>query len=121
MQLVLIALGGALGALLRYGVSEAIEPPRGSFPLATLLANVSGAFLLGFLATLLLERTDVSMQVRLGVTVGVLGAYTTFSTFSFETINLMNDGDWPTATVYVLASVSGALLAAWAGQSLARV
>ena len=120
MQLILIALGGALGAVLRYGVSEAVQPSRGSFPLATLIANVSGAFLLGLLATFLLERTDLSSQLRLGITVGILGAYTTFSTFSLETLDLLNDGEWPTAALYVAASVAGALLAVWAGQSLAR-
>ena len=121
MQLILIALGGALGAVLRYGLSEAVQPSRGSFPLATLIANVSGAFMLGLLATLLLERTDVSSHVRLGITVGVLGAYTTFSTFSIETLDLFHDGEWQTAALYVAASVAGALAAVWAGQSLARV
>ncbi len=100
MQLILIALGGAL---------------------ATLLANVSGAFVLGLLATLFLERMDVSTHVRLGITVGVLGAYTTFSTFSLETLDLFNDGEWHIALLYVVASVAGALAAVWAGQALARV
>ena len=119
MHLALIALGGAAGALLRYGVSEWVTAPRGGFPLATLLANISGAFLLG-LASLLLVRLEVSTALRLGLTVGVLGAYTTFSTFSVETLDLLNDGEWRTAALYVLASVAGALAAAWAGQSLAR-
>ena len=119
MNLLLIALGGAAGALLRYGVSEWVTAPRGGFPLATLLANVTGAFLLG-VASLLLVRLEVSAAVRLGLTVGVLGAYTTFSTFSVETLDLISDGQWRTAALYVVASVAGALAAAWAGQSLAR-
>jgi len=119
MNLVLIAIGGAAGALLRYGVSEWVTAPRGGFPLATLLANVTGAFLLG-VASLLLVRLEVSAAVRLGLTVGVLGAYTTFSTFSVETLDLVSDGQWRTAALYVVASVAGALAAAWAGQSLAR-
>ncbi|MYB42160.1 MAG: fluoride efflux transporter CrcB [Chloroflexi bacterium] len=119
MNLLLIALGGAAGALLRYGVSEWVTAPRGGFPLATLLANVTGAFLLG-VASLLLVRLEVSAAVRLGLTVGVLGAYTTFSTFSVETLDLVSDGQWRTAALYVVASVAGALAAAWAGQSLAR-
>ena len=65
-------------------------------------------------------RLEVSTALRLGLTVGVLGAYTTFSTFSVETLDLLNDGEWRTAALYVLASVAGALAAAWAGQSLAR-
>ena len=119
MHLLLIAVGGAAGALLRYGVSEWVTAPRGGFPLATLLANVTGAFLLG-VASLLLVRLEVSAAVRLGLTVGVLGAYTTFSTFSVETLDLISDGEWRTAALYVVASVAGALTAAWAGQSLAR-
>ncbi|MYA18907.1 MAG: fluoride efflux transporter CrcB [Chloroflexi bacterium] len=119
MNLLLIAVGGAAGALLRYGVSEWVTAPRGGFPLATLLANVTGAFLLG-VASLLLVRLEVSAAVRLGLTVGVLGAYTTFSTFSVETLELISDGEWRTAALYVVASVAGALAAAWAGQSLAR-
>ncbi len=119
MHIALIALGGAAGALLRYGVSAWVTSPRGGFPLATLLANISGAFLLG-VASLLLVRLEVSTALRLGLTVGVLGAYTTFSTFSVETLDLLNDGEWRTAALYVAASVAGALAAAWAGQSLAR-
>ncbi len=119
MHLVLIAAGGAAGALLRYGVSEWVPAPRGGFPLATLLANISGAFLLG-VASILLVRLEVSAAVRLGLTVGVLGAYTTFSTFSVETLDLVSDGEWRRAALYVVASVAGALAAAWAGQSLAR-
>ena len=119
MNLLLIAVGGAAGALLRYGVSEWVTAPRGGFPLATLLANVTGAFLLG-VASLLLVRLEVSAAVRLGLTVGVLGAYTTFSTFSVETLDLISDGEWRMAALYVVASVAGALAAAWAGQSLAR-
>ena len=65
-------------------------------------------------------RLEVSTAVRLGLTVGVLGAYTIFSTFSVETLDLLSDGEWRTAALYVLASVAGALAAAWAGQSLAR-
>ena len=65
-------------------------------------------------------RLEVSAAVRLGLTVGMLGAYTTFPTFSVETLDLLSDGEWRTAALYVLASVAGALAAAWAGQSLAR-
>ena len=114
MNLLLIAVGGAAGALLRYGVSEWVTAPRGGFPLATLLANVTGAFLLG-VASLLLVRLEVSAAVRLGLTVGVLGAYTTFSTFSVETLDLISDGEWRTAALYVVASVAGALAARLGG------
>ena len=120
MQLALIAAGGAAGALLRYGLSEALRPAPGSFPLATLAANVSGAFLLGLLAALLAGRFEAVPQARLAITVGLLGAYTTFSTFSLETLDLLHGGEWRTAALYVAASVGGAIGAAWAGQTLAR-
>lgn len=116
----MIALGGAGGALLRYGIGRAAQLGGVSFPSGTLVVNLTGAFALGFIATFLLERTTVSPELRLGLTVGVLGAYTTFSTFSIETLNLLNDGEWAFALLNVVLSVTGGVLLAWAGQSLAR-
>ena len=122
MQLVWLAVAGAAGTLLRYAVSRAAQPLGGTtFPAGTLLVNVSGAFVLGFLATFLLGRTAVSAEARTAITIGLLGAYTTFSTFSMETLELMNGGHWAYATVNVLLSVTAALFAMWAGQSLARM
>lgn len=120
MTLLLIALGGAGGALLRYGVGRVAQLGGISFPTGTLVVNLTGAFALGFLATFLLERTTVPPELRLGLTIGVLGAYTTFSTFSLETLTLLNDGEWAFALLNVAASVTGSVLLAWAGQSLAR-
>lgn len=120
VTLVMIALGGAGGALLRYGIGRAAQLGGVSFPTGTLVVNLTGAFALGFLATFLLERTTVSPELRLGLTIGVLGAYTTFSTFSMETLELLNDGEWAFAILNVLVSVTGSVLLAWAGQSLAR-
>ena len=121
MQLVLIAVGGAVWALMRYGVLRVAAPSEpGTFPAHTFIVNVSGAFLVGLLATLLLERTNLSVDVRAGILIGGLGAYTTFSAFSLETLQLLEDGKWPLAFMYVTASVLGALAAVWVGQSLAR-
>jgi CrcB protein len=121
MQIVAVALGGAVGALLRYAVREFLPSlAEGRVPLATIAANVSGSFLLGFLAIVLLQRTSVPAELRLGVTVGLLGAFTTFSTFSLETVDLVEGGQWPFALLNVTLSVGAALLAVWAGQTLAR-
>ncbi len=121
MQIVAVALGGAVGALLRYALRELLPSlSEGRVPLATIAANVSGSFLLGFLAIVLLQRASVPAELRLGVTVGLLGAFTTFSTFSLETVDLIEGGQWPFALLNVTLSVGAALLAVWAGQTLAR-
>lgn len=122
MQIVLIAAGGAVGAVLRYLVQRGVQPlVGGDFPLGTLVVNLSGCFLLGLLATLLQERTAVPVQVRLAITTGVMGAYTTFSTFSAETLYLLETERAPTAAAYVGLSVTLGVLGVWAGQSLARM
>ena len=121
MQIVAVALGGAVGALLRYALRELLPSvAEGRVPLATIAANVTGSFLLGFLAITLLQRSSVPAELRIGVTVGLLGAFTTFSTFSLETVDLLEGGQWPFALLNVTLSVGAALLAVWAGQALAR-
>ncbi len=121
MHILAVAVGGAVGALLRYAVRELLPPlADGRIPLATLAVNVAGSFLLGLLAGVMLQRATIPAELRLGVTVGLLGAFTTFSTFSVETVDLMRGGHWPFAVLNVALSVSGALIALWAGQSLAR-
>jgi CrcB protein len=121
VQLLLIAAGGALGAVARYGVGQLAQPLGGaSFPAGTLIVNLTGAFLLGFLGTYLVERTTVSPEMRIALTVGVLGAYTTFSTFSVETLALLNDGEWHYALLNVGVSVAAGISLAWFGQQLAR-
>jgi len=123
LQIVLIAAGGAVGAVLRYLVQRGVHGVvnTGGFPLGTLVVNLSGCLLLGLLATYLQERTAVPVQVRLAVTVGVMGAYTTFSTFSAETLYLLETDRVPTAAAYVGLSVMLGVLGVWMGQSLARL
>lgn len=121
MHVVAIAVGGAVGALLRYALRELLPPlADGRIPLATIAANVAGAFLLGLLSGVMLQRAAIPAELRLGVTVGLLGAFTTFSAFSLETVDLLRGGNWPFAVLNVVLSVSGALLALWAGQQIAR-
>ena len=122
MTILFVALGGAVGSVLRYKIGEWVQTGSGSgFPYGTLFVNVTGAFVAGLLATYLLERTSVSEEVRTGLLIGVLGGYTTFSTFGVQTLDLANAGDWAQVALNVLASVVGALLAVWLGQTLARL
>jgi fluoride exporter len=115
-----IALAGALGALARYGLSDVVQRWAGPrFPLGTLMVNVLGCFLLGLLATLSLERWSISPTTRTAVLIGFLGAFTTFSTFSYETLALMREGAIWRAALNILLSVLVCLAAAWAGVALA--
>ena len=122
MTLLLVALGGALGSVLRYKIDGWVQAGAGgAFPWGILVVNVTGCFVAGLLMTVLLERTSVSDEVRTGLLVGVLGGYTTFSTFSLQSLDLADAGLWGYVAVNVLASVAGALLAVWLGQQLARL
>ena len=120
MNLIAIAIGGAVGALLRFGVSSGIYAVLGrGFPYGTLAVNVLGSFLMGFLYIFFLERL-VSNELRAIILIGFLGAFTTFSTFSIETINLLSDGEQTKALLNIFLSVSLCLLATWLGILLAR-
>lgn len=117
-----IALGGALGALTRYELGLWISNKwNQGFPLHTFLINITGAFLLGFLNILFMERMTVSPLWRLGIGVGFLGAYTTFSTFGFETITLLEGGSYATAAAYTLLSIVIGFAGVALGIGLARI
>lgn len=121
-ELLLIALGGALGSLSRYGAGQFIARfYPGHFPLGTWLINISGSFLIGLLFVLIIERVKIHADYRLVFMVGFLGAFTTFSSFSLETVNLLLNGRVVVATAYVLASVVVCLLATWLGIALGRL
>ena len=116
-----IALGGAVGSVLRYGVGSVLQARAGAgFPVGTLVVNVTGSLLLGFLMRWLLETT-VSPEMRAALTIGLCGGYTTFSTFSADTVRLLEDGSWGRAGAYVLSSVVLSLLATVAGLAVARL
>jgi len=120
-QLVAIAAGGALGALLRFWVASGVAAWLGrGFPYGTLLVNVSGSLAIGVLYILLLERADVGAVWRLFLMTGLLGAFTTFSTFSLETLVLIESGEYLKAGFNVLLSVILCLAAAYAGVLLGR-
>lgn len=115
MTLLWIALGGALGAVARYGLSGWVQGLAGSgFPWGTMTVNALGSAALG-LAVAWLESAALSADVRSFATVGLLGAFTTFSTFTFETLALVRDGDWSRAGGYLAGSLALGLAAVAAG------
>lgn len=121
--LIPIAAGGAVGAVLRYWVSGAVYGWLGrGFPYGTLAVNLLGSAIMGLLFVLLLERTDLGPEWRGFLLVGLLGAFTTFSTFSLETLNLIEQADYLKAIanmiISVLACVAAAALGVFAGRSL---
>ena len=116
-----VALGGAFGAMARYAVALAVATFwRRDFPLATLLINVSGSFVLGLFATFAAERAAIDPLWRLLVATGFVGAYTTFSTFEYETHRLAETGALAWGIVNILTSVIAGFVAVQLGIVLAR-
>jgi len=116
-----VAAGGAVGAMLRYymtlsGLGRAAQP----FPMATFVINITGSFIIGFFLTLVTERIPINPHIRLAVAVGFVGAYTTFSTFEYETARLLEGKDFVYAFFYVVLSFAVGFGAVWAGIILAR-
>ena len=121
MRSLWIGLGGFFGAIARYQLDSLVtRHHRSEFPWGTLVVNVSGCFLLGLLFTLSTERLDTNPALRVALTVGFVGAYTTFSTFSLQAVRLTELGQVAQALVYVAVSVVVGILAAWAGMSAGR-
>ena len=120
LRITLLIVFGALGTLTRYGLQGLVQERTGpSFPAGTLVVNLLGCFLLGGVAEYALTHLSVPPEWRVGITVGFLGAFTTFSSFTYEAVRLMQDGEWARAGTYVLASVAGGLVAIVAGMRLA--
>lgn len=118
-----VALGSALGGMARYLLGGWIQGRSGSlFPIQTLVINVTGSFLLGFVQRYALESTAISPEIRTLLTIGFCGGYTTFSTFSLESVRLMEDGDWRRAAAYiglsVVLSIGGVMLGLGAARQL---
>ncbi|MDA8340456.1 MAG: fluoride efflux transporter CrcB [Nitrospiraceae bacterium] len=117
----IIGIGGFLGAIARYAIGVWIGQKWGrSFPLGTFVINVSGSFFIGLLMSLFTERLMVNPQWRLLLVVGFLGAYTTFSTFEYETGRLIKDGEWLIASMNVVFSVFAGFIALKIGEIIAK-
>jgi len=119
--IVAIGIAGALGALARYGLDGAVSRRFPShFPWGTFVVNMTGAFVLGFLMTLMTEQLTTASWVRSALTIGLLGAYTTFSTLSYETYRLLEDGAVGLAAANMLGSAAVGLFAVYLGVVAAR-
>lgn len=122
MQYLVISLGGILGANARYLLGTWIAERYGtSFPYGTLVINVSGSFVIGLFLTMISERFVLHPNWRLFFAVGFLGAYTTFSTFSYESVVLIQDGSWRLGLVNMLGSVVLGPIAVVMGMAVARL
>ncbi|MDX8405363.1 MAG: fluoride efflux transporter CrcB [Mariprofundus sp.] len=120
-QLAAVAVGGALGAVMRWLVASSIQRLAGTaFPWGTFAVNALGSFLLGFLFVWLIERSTASDLVRLAITVGFLGAFTTFSTYSLESVRLLQEGAFQMAMGNIAGQVLVCLPLTWLGIQLAR-
>ena len=116
-----MALGGLVGSVARYWLSGFVqEASGGAFPLGTLAVNVLGSFVLGLVMALSLERGVVSPNARILLSVGLCGGFTTMSTFSYETVMLVRDGEVMLALSNVAATLGSCFAAVWVGQAVGR-
>jgi len=122
MNVLYVFVGGGVGAAARYLVSGLvyrwIDP---AFPYGTLVVNITGCFLIGFLASIFQDRFLVNTSLRLFLTIGILGGFTTFSTFSLETLHMLQEGSTALALLNIGGSIVGGLLASWVGIFLGRM
>jgi fluoride exporter len=116
-----IAVGGGIGVLARYAISRVIHVSKDTFPWATFVTNLSGAFVLGLFLTTVLERFPPTRYPRPFFAIGFLGAFTTFSTMAVETVTLVKDGDAALGIGYLLLSVGAGLVCCYLGIVLARI
>src|SRR5262245_42622099 len=121
MRTGVVALGGLLGSLARFWLAGVVQRVSGSeFPFGTLAVNMLGSFVIGVVMALALERGVVGPTARLFLTVGFCGGFTTMSTFSYETLALLRDGQAAFALCNMAASLGGSLIAVWVGYTVGR-
>jgi fluoride exporter len=121
-KVLLVGVGGFLGSIARYLVSGYIQDRTGEiFPFGTLAVNVIGCFVIGGLSELAEARAFLSSETRALVVIGVLGGFTTFSTFGNETVNLLRDGEWGFAMLNLLTHAVLAIGAVWVGRTMAHI
>jgi fluoride exporter len=120
-RVLLVALGGALGSVARYGVGVAAPRVLGTgFPWGTLVVNLVGSFLIALVMHLALTTAAISPSARLFLTTGVMGGFTTYSSFNYETLALVGERLWGVAALNVVATLLGCLVAGLLGQALGR-
>ncbi|MGH7499667.1 MAG: fluoride efflux transporter CrcB [Gemmatimonadales bacterium] len=116
-----IAVGSAVGGVSRYLLGGVVQRLWGTtFPSGTLVINVTGSFLLGAIIRFAVDTPAISPEMRAFLTIGLCGGYTTFSTFSYETAAMLEDGEWTRAAIYMSASVGLSLVATFLGFAVAR-
>ena len=122
MRLLTIGIGGFFGAIARYLISGLVTALDGSlFPLGTLAVNLSGSLFLGFVYTIMTDKLVIDPYWRLLIAVGFIGAFTTFSTFSYETVKLMESGSFSLAFINITVSLVGGITAVYIEIVLARL
>lgn len=115
-----VGVGGLLGTLARYHLQGLVQPQAGArFPVGTLLVNVLGSLVLGFIARLGAETTAFTPELRAGLTIGLCGGFTTMSTFAYESVALVGDGQYGRAGAYLVTTIVGSLIAVAAGAAVA--
>ena len=122
-EIIGIAVGGSIGSLLRFGLSSWVQERTKTeyFPWGILSVNLIGCFLMGILFGILVERFDISAFWRAGIFLGLLGGFTTFSSFSIDALTLFQSGAFGAMTIYILLSLVGCILATAFGLTLARI
>jgi CrcB protein len=122
-RVLLVGIGGFLGSVFRYGIGGLVGRARAgwTFPLETLLINVAGCLVLGLLAGLSESRGVFSISTRAFLFIGLLGGFTTFSTFGYESFQLIRDGQWQAAGVSATLQLALGIGGVWAGDALARL
>ncbi|KDE39404.1 MAG: fluoride efflux transporter CrcB [Nitrincola lacisaponensis] len=121
MHIIAVALGGAVGSLLRYWISGMLNTSDARLPLGTLSINVIGSLLMGVAFVLIMEKARISPELRPLLMTGMLGGFTTFSTFSLEAVTLLNEGHTGAALIYVLLSVMLCITALYLGLWFTRL
>jgi len=121
LQIIFVGIGGFFGAVSRYMIDRFIIAAHGgSFPLGILIINISGSFALGFFYAATIDRFNINSDLKLMITIGFLGAYTTFATLSHDTVRLIESGAISHAMLNISASLIGGLLAIYLGMMLAK-